>query len=422
MAAPLTASQTEIVKSTVPILAQHGETITRKFYHDMLTENPSLKNIFNNTHQATGHQARALAGSLYAYAANLDNLGNLAPAVELICHKHASLGVTAEQYDTVGTYLLKTMKAVLGNACTDEILDAWGAAYWQLANLMIAREGSMYASTSYWPGWQDFTITAKEKESEDISSFYLEPVDKSLVLPRFKPGQYISVNVFVDELDGGVWQARQYSLSDAPGKPYLRISVKREPGVEVGEPKHMAHPGYLSNILHDRKEVGDVVKVSHPFGDFFFDEEKVEGDAPVVLISAGVGLTCLMSILNSLVEGGTDRPITWIHGSRDAKVRAMKDHVDVLARDNGNIHKVYFSSAPKDEEVQGTDYDVQGRVDLEKVGREWLRVDDKRTQYYTCGPTQFMLDVESNLKSFGVGSERIHMELFGTGGVPRGSL
>jgi nitric oxide dioxygenase len=420
MAAALTPEQTAIVKSTVPVLAQYGETITTKFYHDLISANPSLKNIFNNTHQATGHQARALAGSLYAYAANLDDLGKLSPAVELICNKHASLNVQAEHYSIVGEFLLKTMKSVLGDAATDELLDAWGAAYWQLANIMIQKEAQMYAETSYWPGWQDFRITRKEKESEEITSFYFEPVDAKLKLPTFKPGQYVSVNMFVEELDGGVWQARQYSLSDAPGKPHLRISVKREPGTEIGEPEHMTRAGYLSNMLHDKKNVGDVVQLSHPFGDFFYDEEDLGKDAkdtPVVLISAGVGLTCLMSILNTLVEEGGSRSITWIQGSRDSRVRAFKAHVDELAVSNKNLHRLHFSSLPATGEVEGQDYDFVGRIDLEKIAKRDLFTENKKTQYFTCGPMQFMLDVETKLKSFGVDSERVHMELFGTGGV-----
>ncbi|KAF9741557.1 hypothetical protein PMIN02_007031 [Paraphaeosphaeria minitans] len=424
MAAALTPEQTAIVKSTVPVLAQHGETITTKFYHDMISANPSLKNVFNNTHQATGHQARALAGALYAYAANLDDLGKLSPAVELICHKHASLNVKAEHYSIVGEFLLKTMESVLGDAATAELLDAWGAAYWQLANIMIQKEAGMYAATSYWPGWQDFRIARKEKEAADITSFYFEPVDATLELPLFKPGQYVSVNLFVAELDGGVWQARQYSLSDAPGKPYLRISVKKEPGVEIGEPKHMAHPGYLSNLLHDRKEVGDVVQLSHPFGDFFLSEaQHADKDAPVVLISAGVGLTCLMGILNALVQdednGGGARPITWIHGARESSARAFTAHVDALAACETRLRKLYFSSSPGAGEVEGRDYDVEGRVDLDRVGEERLFTANGKAQYFVCGPTQFMLEAEQKLKALGVDGDRVHMELFGTGGVPR---
>ncbi|KAF2798498.1 globin-like protein [Melanomma pulvis-pyrius CBS 109.77] len=417
MAPALTPEQASVIKSTVPVLAAYGETITTKFYHDLLAANPALKNIFNNTHQATGHQPRALAGALYAYAANIDDLGKLSPAVELICHKHASLYVKPEHYEVVGTHLLETMKSVLGEAATPEIMGAWGAAYWQLADIMIAKEAKMYDETSYWADWQDFKIARKEKEAGDITSFYLEPVDQKLKLPKFKPGQYISVNIFVEELEGGVWQARQYSLSDAPGKDYLRISVKREEGLEIGEPKSMTHPGYLSNILHDKKNEGDIVRVSHPFGDFFFEGQKE--DSPVVLISAGVGLTCLTSILNTLAEEKSTRPISWIHGAHNSSSRAFKSHIDELAESNKNLNTVFFSSQPTKGEVQGQHYDVQGRLDLDKVSSEKLFVDSDKTQYFVCGPTQFMLDVEAKLKSFGVPSERVKVELFGTGGVPR---
>lgn len=414
----LTLDQVQIIKATVPVLAQHGETITTKFYHDMLEAHPDLKNIFNNTHQATGHQPRALAGSLSAYASNIDNLGALSPDLELICHKHASLYILPEHYNIVGEHLLGTMKTVLGDAATPEILDAWGAAYWQLANIMIGKEADMIKSTHGWDNWKDFRLSKKIRESEEITSFYLTPIDPKIKLPIFEPGQYISVNVFVDELDGGVWQARQYSLSDAPGKEYLRISVKREPGIEMGEQKHLTHPGYISNLLHDTKVEGDVVRVSHPFGNFYFDNEKDDG-APVVLISAGVGLTCLMSILKSLVEKKTSRPVSWIHGARDHKTMAFKKDIVELARENENVHAVYFSSSPKDGEVEGQHYDVKGRIELDKIDKKVLFTENDKTQYFTCGPTQFMVDMEKKLKGFGVPPERVHTELFGTGGVPR---
>ena len=162
--ATLTPAQVQIIKATVPVLAAHGLAITTKFYADMLDGNPELKNIFNNTHQATGHQARALAGALYAYAANIDDLGALSPALELICHKHVSLYIRPEHYDIVGTNLLKTMKSVLGEAATQDIMDAWGAAYWQLANIMIGKEDGLYKASG-WNDWQDFTVSRKVRES-----------------------------------------------------------------------------------------------------------------------------------------------------------------------------------------------------------------------------------------------------------------
>ncbi|KAF2204540.1 globin-like protein [Delitschia confertaspora ATCC 74209] len=418
MAPPLTPSQVSIIKATVPVLAEHGNTITTRFYRSMLEANPDLKNVFNLTHQVTGHQPSALAHALYAYASNIDALGNLSAAVELICHKHASLYIKPEQYAIVGEFLLKTMKEVLGDACTEEILDAWGAAYWGLADIMIGKEAGLFKEAKGWDDWKEFKITRKEKESEEISSFYLEPVEH-FELPIFKPGQYISVQIFVDELQ--LWQARQYSLSDAPGKPYLRISVKREKGlpIDTKDPKVLAHEGYLSNLLHATKNVGDVVRVSHPFGDFFYEEKEVGKENPVVLISAGVGLTCLMSILNTLTSKPSSRPISWIHVARNAGVRAFKAHLDELVETNKNLKKVLFTSSPGEQEVQGTDYDIKGKMDLDQVNKEDLFLQDDAAQYFVCGPVQFMGTMEKKLKSYGVPSERINMELFGTGGVPR---
>lgn len=132
----LTQEQTKIIKATVPVLVEHGETITSRFYGNMLRENPSLNNIFNHTNQVNHQQPIALAKALYAYATHIDDLGALSPAVELICNKHASLYVQPEQYDIVGKYLLGAMGEVLGDAFTPAIEDAWKAAYFQLAGVV----------------------------------------------------------------------------------------------------------------------------------------------------------------------------------------------------------------------------------------------------------------------------------------------
>lgn len=220
----LTPEQVEIIKSTVPILVEHGTIITTRFYKDMLTAHPELNNIFNNAHQVSGHQPRALAMALFAYATHIGDLGALGPAVELICNKHTSLYIQPEQYDIVGKYLLETMGELLGDAFTPAIRDAWGAAYAQLAKIMIDREEQLYQASEGWRDWRDFKIQKKVPESDEITSFYLAPIDGGK-LPTFLPGQYISVRTEVPELH--YLQARQYSLSDAPGKDYYRISVKR---------------------------------------------------------------------------------------------------------------------------------------------------------------------------------------------------
>lgn len=411
---PLTPEQVQIIKATVPILAEHGNTITTRFYGNMLRENPELNNIFSNTHQVTGHQPRALAMSLYAYASNIDDLGVLSPTVELICQKHASLYIRPEHYDIVGTYLLAAMKEILGDALTPDIHDAWAAAYWQLANLMIGKEADLYAHAGRWTDWRDFRIARKVRESAEITSFYLAPVDGE-PLPTFLPGQYISIQADVPDLE--FKQARQYSLSDAPNPAHYRISVKREDGAAADD---RAHPGYVSNVLHARKHEGDVLRVSHPFGDFYFDARAAAPDAPVVLLSAGVGLTCLLAILNSLTETQSARPLRWIHAARSSAARAFGEHVGTLAARHANLERKLFVSRVAEGDVQGRDYDVVGRLDLAKLDKERdLLVGDAKAQYFVCGPERFMVDMQKGLKALGVDEERVHLELFGTGGVPK---
>ncbi|KAL1982779.1 hypothetical protein VTN96DRAFT_895 [Rasamsonia emersonii] len=414
----LTPDQVKIIKATVPVLKDHGNAITTVFYQNMLAENPELNSIFNTSNQVTGHQQRALANALYAYATHIDDLGALAPAVELICHKHASLYIQPEHYKIVGTYLLAAMKQVLGDALTPEIHDAWAAAYWQLADILIGKEKSLYEESDGWTDWREFKIAKKVPESDEITSFYLKPVDGK-PLPSFRPGQYVSVLVDVPAL--GYPQPRQYSLSDKPNPDYFRISVKKEPGAVNGV---KSPPGYVSNVLHDLKQEGDIVKVSHPFGDFFLTDAKngeiVDSTRPIVLISAGVGLTPLTSILNTVTSrsSASKRKIHFIHGVRRARVRAFKDHVLSLAKQYPNLQVTFFNSSPSDDEKQGEDFHHAGRIDLQKLDRdEHLFLDDPTTEYYICGPEGFMQDMARSLKELNVDSARIHMELFGTGGV-----
>lgn len=411
----LRPDQMQLIKATVPVLVEHGKTITTVFYKNMLDAHPELKNVFNMPNQTNGYQPRALAGALFAYASNIDNLGALGPAVELICNKHASLYIKPEDYQIVGKYLIEAMGEVLGGALTPEIKDAWAAAYWQLADIMIGREKQIYEQNEGWTDWRDFKIIEKVKESDEITSFYLSPVDGK-PLPVFKPGQYISVQAYIDKLQHD--QPRQYSLSDKPSPDYYRISVKKENGLSLSDPGAATHPGYVSNLLHETKNKGDLVKVSHPCGDFFYSSS--EENQPVVLISAGVGLTPMTSILNTLIakSSATDRKLHFIHGARNSKARAFQDHVSSVAKANSNIQATFFTSHPSADDTQGVDYHHTGRVDLSKLhANDELFLNNPQTQYYVCGPEGFMHDTKSGLEALGVKSGNIKMELFGTGGL-----
>jgi nitric oxide dioxygenase len=187
---PLTAEQKELIKASVPALKEHGVEVTKIFYNNMLSENPCLKDIFNSANQVHHHQPRALAASVLAYAANIDNLSALGGAVNLIASKHASLYVRPEQYAIVGKYLLAAMKEVLGDALTPELLEAWKVAYGDLADIFIKAEDNLYKHAHGWTDWREFRIARKVEESSEVTSFYLEPVDEHVKpLPPFLPGQ-----------------------------------------------------------------------------------------------------------------------------------------------------------------------------------------------------------------------------------------
>jgi len=194
----LSAQTIGIVKSTAPILAEHGEVLTRHFYKRMFSHNPEVAPFFNATNQSTGRQQRALAGAITAYAANIDNLAALGGAVELIAQKHASLTIKPEHYPIVGENLLAAIREVLGAGATDEVINAWGEAYGFLAEIMIGRERQIYQQNARkpggWEGFKTFRVLRKERESSNITSFYLVSADGTPP-PSFQPGQYITVRV-----------------------------------------------------------------------------------------------------------------------------------------------------------------------------------------------------------------------------------
>ncbi|MBO9328225.1 nitric oxide dioxygenase [Achromobacter sp. HZ01] len=396
-----------LVKSTAPVLKTHGVALTRHFYARMFQHNPELKQVFNQGHQEGGQQQQALAGAVAAYAEHIDDPSVLMPVVTRIVHKHVSLGIRPEHYPIVGKHLLASIREVLGEAATDELVDAWAAAYGQLADLLIAEEARLYGESAAkpggWTGWRGFRVVGKQRESAEITSFYLAPADGGKV-PPYQPGQYVSVRLYVPEL--GLMQPRQYSLSDAPGQDRLRISVKRETG------SAQAPAGRVSNALHDRLQEGDVLDVAPPQGDFHL---RPEGNAPVVLLSGGVGLTPMVSILNHLVGLNDDRQIRFVHGCRNGSVHAMKEHVNSIAAERPNVRKAVFYEEVGNGDQRGRDYDHAGRVDL-------LAIQDDAivpgADYYLCGPAGFMRAQRQALTSLGVPEDRIHAEAFGSGGAP----
>ncbi|KAI0145264.1 flavohemo protein [Xylariaceae sp. FL1272] len=398
MAAPLTPAQISVVKSTAPVLKEHGVTITALFYKNMLDANPKLHNIFNQANQVGGAQPRALAGAVFAYASYIDDLGKLGALVERIAQKHVSLNVAPEHYPIVGKYLIEAVAAVLGDACTPEIASAWTAAYAVLADIFINREKQIYNAHENWTGWRRFKIAKKVPESSDITSFYLVPED-GVALPLYLPGQYISIQLFVPKL--GVRQPRQYSLSDEPRSDYYRISVKKETA------KLATAPSLISTMLHEELQEGDVVELTHPAGEFFVE---MDAKTPIALISAGVGITPMVSILNSALAKDSQRPISVVCGAHASEVRAFSKLLKE-AGDKPNIQITTFLTNVKESD----EYNFHGRVDLDRIEPGQLFVGDANAHYYVCGPLGFMTHIKQQLIGRGVGSDRVHLEVFGVG-------
>ncbi|QJD95442.1 NO-inducible flavohemoprotein [Mucilaginibacter robiniae] len=394
----MTNEQKELVRGTVPVLKEHGVALTTYFYNRMLTQNPELKNVFNSANQHTGAQPTALAMSVLAYAEHIDNPAVLGYAVNKIANKHVSLDIRPEQYAIVGKHLLASISEVLGEAASAELIDAWAAAYNQLAKIMIGVEADLYsgsvAKEGGWSSWRPFVVQRKEHESEEITSFYLYPCDGGKVAD-FLPGQYITVRLYVPELK--VLQPRQYSISCAPNGEYYRISVKRERGTEERP------AGFVSNLLHNKIQEGDVIEVAPPAGDFTLDMDK---NTPVVFISGGVGLTPFMSMLEYVTQSGKSRPITWIHGCRGYAVHAFKNRVTELSSQHTSmsIHNFYDKL---DQETQDNYY--EGYVDLEKVKDAIV----PNADYYICGPGLFIKKHFDYLRLQGVNPQAIHFEEFG---------
>lgn len=384
-----------LVKATVPALEAHGLDIVHEMYSRMF-QNEEIRDLFNQSHHGdSGSQPRALTTAILAYASNIDNLGALAPAVERIAQKHVGLQILPEHYPHVADALLGAIKAVLGDAATDEILAAWGEAYWFLANILIAREGHIYRDLSSadggWAGWRDFIVDSVQRESEIITSFTLRPKDGGSVI-RHKPGQYLT---FWLEIPGNPPVKRNYSISDAPNGKTYRISVKRE------------ELGLASGWLHAQARPGTVLKVAPPAGEFFLADRP---ERPVVLLSGGVGLTPMVSMLEEITANHAELPVHFAHGTLDGATHAMGAHIRALTGKHHNGRTTIFYQAPRAEDVAGRDYDIAGLIDT-----DWLTantpVDD--ADYFLCGPRPFLRALVAALSLSGVASDRIHYEFFG---------
>ncbi|MCJ1884111.1 NO-inducible flavohemoprotein [Pseudomonas sp. LA21] len=389
----LSTEHRTLVKATVPLLETGGEALTQHFYKMMLSEYPEVRPLFNQAHQASGDQPRALANGVLMYARHIDELEQLGPLVAKIVNKHAALQILPEHYPIVGSCLLRAIREVLGEEiATQAVIDAWAAAYGQLADILIGAEESVYQQNAEQPGgWRGarrFRIARKDVESEEITSFYFQPVDGGALLD-FQPGQYIGLRL---ELDGEELR-RTYSLSDAPNGREYRISVKREA------------EGKVSNHLHDEMKVGDEIDLFPPAGDFFLRD----GQKPLALITAGVGITPALAMLKQALDAG--REVHFIHCARHGGVHAFRDWIEAQSEAHPHLLHYFCYSEPREQD----EAHAEGFLSRDLLG-QWLPANRDLDAYF-LGPKPFMAQVKRHLRELGVPEQQTHYEFFGPASV-----
>lgn len=391
MASPKTI---EIVKATVPVLEEHGTAITTVFYQNMFDEHPELLDIFNETNQKLGRQQTALAMTVLAAAKHLENLATLLPQVTQISHKHRALQILPEHYPIVGKHLLGAIKQVLGEAANDDIIDAWTEAYDEIADVFIQLEKGMYEQ-EMWQGFVPFTVTEKVAVATDIAAFTVVPADtdaentQNIDLSKLTltAGQYITVKT--DPKDSDHTALRHYSLCSTNTDKGIQFAVRRDNRNE--------HHGLVSNHLHDDLEVGDTVLLSAPAGDFALNQDLVkQNETPIVFISAGVGVTPILSMLEAQVTANPQRPIVWVYACQNEQHHAFDSQVNQLLESATTLEKHVF-------------YFESGQI----LDEAWLANLPMPADIYVCGSMPFMESIIDGLMRLDHGLDSVHYEPFG---------
>ncbi len=243
-----------------------------------------------------------------------------------------------------------------------------------------------------WPGFRQMRVANIHKESDSVTSFILKPIDGQL-LPVCRAGQFVVLRLLVDPGKSPV--LRSYSLSDLPAADHFRISVKNESN------------GIGSSFLCNRAREGDLLDVSAPRGSFTLRP----GQSPVVLLSAGVGATPVMSMLHTLAAEKSQREIWWIYGARNRVDHPFAEESRSLLKQLSRGRGYIVYSRPAAIDRVGADFDAPGHIDtalLEKIGVS------QGSDFYLCGPSSFLQNMRDGLRNWGVLAGNVHTEIFGS--------
>jgi nitric oxide dioxygenase len=386
----------EVIKATLPLIGAHIDDITGRFYEGLFAAHPALlRNLFNRGNQVSGAQQRALAASIATFATHLvdPDLPHPADLLSRIGHKHASLGVTADQYPIVHEHLFAAIVAVLGaDTVSAVVAAAWDRVYWMMAETLIALEHELYDAAGVAAG--DVYRRAR------VISRVADPAGAVLITVRplagplgdFVPGQYVSVGVTMSD---GARQLRQYSLINVPGSGELTCAVRPVDAVE-GAPA-----GEVSSWIRDNICVGDLVDVTVPFGDL---PAPASAETPVVLISAGIGITPMIGMLEYFAARRTDATVQVLHADRGDQQHPLRERQRELVE---QLPHASLDVWYEDGLTGGRPGVHAGLLDLDALAE--IPAD---AEVYLCGSNGFVQAVRAQLATRGVPEHRVHCELF----------
>ena len=398
----LSDTSAPVIKATLPVVGEHIEEIAKRFYQHMFEARPDLLDgLFNRGNQADGRQQQALAGSIAAFAGFLVDKPDQLPdhLLSRIAHKHVSLGLSPDQYQVVHDHLMWSIVDVLGDAVTPDVAAAWDEVYWLMANMLINKERGLYNAVHLSPEtiWRTWRVARRIQETDDVVTFIVERIDERDVKPSL-PGQYVTIKMAMHD---GVHQPRQYSLTRADDGHHRQFAVKRVRGLPTPD-------GEMSNFLHDEVHEGDEVVLSVPFGDVVLEYT----DRPVVLASAGIGITPMAGMLSHLVKSASRRQVMLLHADDSAESFPLRAQVteDLAKLPDASLSTWFLEPA-----VPGTGGtggaggapEFEGFMDVNAVDLP----DD--AEYYLCGPLPFLKSVRSALIAKGVPAKDIQYEVFG---------
>ena len=305
-----------------------------------------------------------------------------------------TLGVVAKENPA---YRTAVYTALAGTGCGAVL----GLLYPARAGQSSAREPEAFSdslvASQTWKDWRNFVVVRKVQESEEITSFYLQPEDGG-VIPNFQPGQFLTIKLNIPGQARPV--IRTYSLSDyAEPCEFYRLSIKREPmpaGTDF-------MPGIASNFMHDQVQVGSIIPAKPPSGKFVLDLQKA---LPAVLISNGVGITPMISMAKAATIAAPHRPIWFVHGAREGKFHAFRSEMAAVAQQNSNLHLHFVYSRPQS--ADSKHYHSTGYVDTALI----QSLVKQEAEYFLCGSPAFMQSLRAGLKAAGVPESHLFFEAF----------